>query len=145
MPGDSGELAVNTRVHTYYQYAHTRLRVHWAPGIPHALDCSGRKIHQQLGCNRAARLRSRVQEAVFNPKAVFKTGCAKIESTPIHSSAKRDARKPCGQHRHMVVTGARHHREPAARYSKINLPRPIRADRGCAFETGFGGKSIFHN
>jgi hypothetical protein len=37
MPGDSGELAVNTRVHTHYQHAHTRLRVHRAPGIPHAL------------------------------------------------------------------------------------------------------------
>jgi hypothetical protein len=37
MPGDFGDLAVNTRVHTYYQYAHTRLRVRLAPGIPHAL------------------------------------------------------------------------------------------------------------
>jgi hypothetical protein len=37
MPGDLGELAVNTRVHTHYQYAHTRLRVRLAPGIPHAL------------------------------------------------------------------------------------------------------------
>ena len=33
----SGASAVNTGVHTHYQYAHTRLRVHWAPGIPRAL------------------------------------------------------------------------------------------------------------
>src|ERR1700761_7754268 len=31
MPGDFRWLAVNTRVHTCYQYAHTRLRVHRAP------------------------------------------------------------------------------------------------------------------
>jgi hypothetical protein len=37
MPDDFGDLAVNTRVHTHYQYAHTRLRVRLAPGIPHAL------------------------------------------------------------------------------------------------------------
>ena len=30
-------LAVNTGVHIHYHYAHTRLRVHWAPGIPRAL------------------------------------------------------------------------------------------------------------
>jgi hypothetical protein len=44
MPDDSGDLAVNTRTHTHYQYARTRLRVHWAPGIPHALMLSGRNI-----------------------------------------------------------------------------------------------------
>src|SRR6202035_3892319 len=55
MPGVSGELAVNTRTHTHYQYARTRLRVHWAPGIPHALSFEGRKIHANLG--RAARTR----------------------------------------------------------------------------------------
>src|SRR5450631_2369474 len=44
MPDDSGDLAVNTRAHTHYQYARTRLRVHWAPGIPHALCFKGRKF-----------------------------------------------------------------------------------------------------
>src|ERR1700731_3305664 len=39
-------LAVNTRVHTCYQYAHTRLRVHRAPGIPHALYSKGRMFWQ---------------------------------------------------------------------------------------------------
>jgi len=34
----SGASAVNTGVHTHYQSAHTRLRVHWAPGIPRALS-----------------------------------------------------------------------------------------------------------
>ena len=37
MPDDSGASAVNTGVHIHYHYAHTRLRVHWAPGIPRAL------------------------------------------------------------------------------------------------------------
>jgi hypothetical protein len=44
MSGDFRWLAVNTRVHTCYQYAHTRLRVHRAPGIPHALWVQGRQI-----------------------------------------------------------------------------------------------------
>src|ERR1700730_6455961 len=39
MPDVSGASAVNTRVHTHYPTAHTRLRVHWAPGIPRALYC----------------------------------------------------------------------------------------------------------
>ncbi len=37
MPDVSGASAVNTRAHTQLTYARTRLRVHWAPGIPHAL------------------------------------------------------------------------------------------------------------
>src|ERR1700680_3438529 len=37
MPDVSGASAVNTGVHTYYPPARTRLRVHWAPGIPRAL------------------------------------------------------------------------------------------------------------
>src|ERR1700733_9247958 len=53
MPGDPGELAVNTRVHTHYQYAHTRLRVQRAPGIPHALF--GREILATARAHRAAR------------------------------------------------------------------------------------------
>jgi hypothetical protein len=40
---------VNTRVHTYDQYAHTRPRVQRAPGIPHALYFPGRRIHAPLG------------------------------------------------------------------------------------------------
>jgi hypothetical protein len=47
MPDDFGDLAVNTRVHTYHQYAHTRLRVRLAPGIPHALI--GRIFYARLG------------------------------------------------------------------------------------------------
>jgi hypothetical protein len=38
----SGATAVNTRVHFETTTAHTRLRVHWAPGIPHALLEGGR-------------------------------------------------------------------------------------------------------
>jgi hypothetical protein len=41
MPDVSGASAVNTGVHTHYPIAHTRLRVHWAPGIPRAL-CSSK-------------------------------------------------------------------------------------------------------
>jgi hypothetical protein len=45
-------LAVNTRVHTCYQYAHTRLRVHRAPGIPHALCFQGGSFWQTSGVSR---------------------------------------------------------------------------------------------
>jgi hypothetical protein len=41
MSGDPGDLAVNTRVHTCYPHAHTRLRVRLAPGIPRALIFEG--------------------------------------------------------------------------------------------------------
>jgi hypothetical protein len=51
MPDDSGELAVNTRVHSTLLLSHARLRVHWAPGIPHALSFEGRKIRANLGRN----------------------------------------------------------------------------------------------
>jgi hypothetical protein len=43
--GCSGGPVVTTLV--CFIYLHARLRVHWAPGIPHALF--GRKIHAQLG------------------------------------------------------------------------------------------------
>jgi hypothetical protein len=52
MPDDSGDLAVNTRTHTHYQYARTRLRVHWAPGIPHALCFRGGDFLQTSGATR---------------------------------------------------------------------------------------------
>src|SRR5512143_733403 len=44
----SGATAVNTRVHSATTTWHTRLRVHWAPGIPHALSLGGR-FFQHLG------------------------------------------------------------------------------------------------
>jgi hypothetical protein len=43
MPDVSGASAVNTRAHTQTTLARTRLRVHWAPGIPRALVCRRRK------------------------------------------------------------------------------------------------------
>src|SRR6266568_8197904 len=53
----SGASAVNTGVHTHYQYAHTRLRVHWAPGIPRALCFKGREFLAKLGRIRGPRMR----------------------------------------------------------------------------------------
>jgi hypothetical protein len=47
MPGESGEPVVTTLV--CFLFLHMRLRVHRAPGIPHALTQSGRKIHALLG------------------------------------------------------------------------------------------------
>jgi hypothetical protein len=43
---------VNTRVHTCYQYAHTRLRVRLAPGIPHALCFQGEEFMHDSGITR---------------------------------------------------------------------------------------------
>jgi hypothetical protein len=40
--------AVTTLV-CFVSHSHARLRVHWAPGIPHALCFPGRKIHAHLG------------------------------------------------------------------------------------------------
>jgi hypothetical protein len=51
MPGDFGDLAVNTRVHFYHHHAHTRLRVRLAPGIPHALFLQGEEFLAWLGRN----------------------------------------------------------------------------------------------
>jgi hypothetical protein len=57
MPDVSGASAVNTGVHTHYQYARTRLRVHWAPGIPRALCLQkGESIKAKLGRLRVAGL-----------------------------------------------------------------------------------------
>ena len=57
MPDDSGASAVNTGVHTQLQYAHTRLRVHWAPGIPRALCLMRARDFWQYSGARAARTR----------------------------------------------------------------------------------------
>src|SRR5450756_1579438 len=55
MPDDFGATAVNTRVHSYHPTSHTGLRVHRAPGIPHALDISGAKVSSQPRTHCAAR------------------------------------------------------------------------------------------
>jgi hypothetical protein len=52
MPDVSGASAVNTRAHTKLPPARTRLRVHWAPGIPRALFLEGRTNLQTSGALR---------------------------------------------------------------------------------------------
>src|SRR5258706_1395166 len=47
MPGDPGGPVVTTLV--CFFHLHARPRVHWAPGIPHALDFSGRTLPAPLG------------------------------------------------------------------------------------------------
>src|SRR5438445_7308506 len=47
MPGDLGGPVVTTLV--CFLILHARLRVHWAPSIPHALLNPGRTIHAKLG------------------------------------------------------------------------------------------------
>jgi len=50
MPDVSGASAVNTRAHTKNYPARTRLRVHWAPGIPRALYLKkGDNVWKTLG------------------------------------------------------------------------------------------------
>ena len=59
MPDVSGASAVNTRVHTSLPPAHSRLRVHWAPGIPRALsDRRAFRICKARAHHAARRLRS---------------------------------------------------------------------------------------
>src|ERR1700686_3680223 len=52
MPDDSGALAVNTRAHSKPLPSRTRLRVHWAPGIPHALFFRGERFMHSSGASR---------------------------------------------------------------------------------------------
>jgi hypothetical protein len=48
MPGDPGGPVVTTLV--CFLFSHARLRVHWAPGIPHAL--LGEECMQDSGVSR---------------------------------------------------------------------------------------------
>src|ERR1700688_1623480 len=62
MLGVSGKPVVTTAGAAVYPFLPARLRVHWAPGIPHALF--GRKINAQLG-----RIAPRDREAVSDQRA----------------------------------------------------------------------------
>src|SRR4030081_1297449 len=58
MPGDPGATVVTNSCASIV--SHARLRVHLAPGIPHALYFRGREIQASLG-----RFASRERESVF--------------------------------------------------------------------------------
>ena len=76
MPDVSGASAVNTGVHTHYQYAHTRLRVHWAPGIPRALFSKGEVISGQARARIAPRDRDVLSEGgAVERRALLKRLC----------------------------------------------------------------------
>ena len=66
MPDVSGASAVNTGVHNHYHYAHTRLRVHWAPGIPRALFSKGEAISGQPRARMAPRDRQVLSKDVLS-------------------------------------------------------------------------------
>ena len=55
MPGYPGATVVTNSC--AFHILHARLRVHWAPGIPHALCYRGRKVRTQLRAHRAAGMR----------------------------------------------------------------------------------------
>src|SRR5664279_5515338 len=66
MPDVSGASAVNTRAHTSLPLARTRLRAHWAPGIPRALGANeGRTTASPRGAHglRARSLVDRLKKA----------------------------------------------------------------------------------
>jgi hypothetical protein len=63
MPDVSGASAVNTRVHNLLPIAHTRLRVHWAPGIPRALSL---QRADELSKPRAHRVASAISFRLFD-------------------------------------------------------------------------------
>ena len=58
----SGATAVNTRVHLATTNSHTRLRVHWAPGIPHALF--GAQVLARLGRSAPRELNACVETVI---------------------------------------------------------------------------------
>jgi hypothetical protein len=81
MPGDPGEPVVTTLVR--FLFLHTRLRVHWTPGIPHAL-CWAEGF-----CKTRARMRRGKAESYFNviacdKREAFAQGSESDEA--IHSS-----------------------------------------------------------
>ena len=61
MPGESGEPVVTMLV-CLLSISHARLRVHQAPGIPHAL--SGAEVNARLGRIRVARMRTRISAVI---------------------------------------------------------------------------------
>ncbi len=110
MPGESGVPVVTTLVCLFSP--HTRLRVHWPPGIPHALNFSGRTLHPQLGppapreCEVISEMRAGMRDA-------FPGCCA------TRRSSRRGAlliRGPC-HHNESVGPGSAEQRKSAA-------PRP---------------------
>jgi hypothetical protein len=65
MPGESGGPVVTTLVCLPY-HLHARLRVHWAPGIPHALYSKERRnSFCKTRAHRAARSRSHIWDWLF--------------------------------------------------------------------------------
>jgi hypothetical protein len=95
MPDVSGASAVNTGVHTQLTIAHTRLRVHWAPGIPRALGFPrGRTSWQNLGRKAPRRLKACLQwrgtmpHSRLSSSATGSRGCApddRLQRTIQHS------------------------------------------------------------
>jgi hypothetical protein len=82
MPDVSGASAANTGVHTHYQHAHTRLRVHWAPGIPAPLiervERSGKsRVHSAAGL--------KCTFAMARDDAAFSTVIVRLDRTIQHS------------------------------------------------------------
>src|ERR1700692_331795 len=75
MLGVSGKPVVTTLV-CFLPFLHARLRVHWAPGIPHALF--GRKVLQASGASRRG-------NAELRPQCC----CLKIESERGHATLCR--------------------------------------------------------
>jgi len=67
MPGDSGVLVV-TNARAFYTTLHARLRVHWAPGIPHTL--SGGRLLQTSGATCRGKAILRFDEHARAPRSV---------------------------------------------------------------------------
>src|SRR6266700_3745747 len=90
----SGASAVNTRVHTSLPPAHTGLRVHWAPGIPHALCLQkGESFRQNLGrmASRGAKacLQLRGKAPHSQPSSSGLTGRSSFPETSVMESMSR--------------------------------------------------------
>jgi hypothetical protein len=104
MPDCCGDLAVNTRVHFLPPYAHTRLRVRLAPGIPHALYFEGEGFLAQLGRNAP-----RGCEGVFdeNERATFSVVVPANAGTHNHRHPLKQELLATAQKREAAAYGSR--------------------------------------
>jgi hypothetical protein len=106
MPGDFGDLAVNTRVHFTTNLAHARLRVRLAPGIPHALCFRGEEFSHHSDATRRenAKVRSAaLRGAKATKQSSFLCAARWIASLAL---AMTEAEFAHAQHSHVIACGS---------------------------------------
>src|SRR5258708_21085443 len=116
MPGCSGASWCLTRVFTTH---HARLRVHLAPGIPHALVFLGRMVHAKLGritprdCKPVSRRHCEEHSCPPKPRLRAKADATKQSSFLFRGAKAGFLRGACHRTTRSLSSGA-HSRDPLA-------------------------------